>query len=280
MFPREWRLKLRARTDTERLDWFIRTLVAHLGETVHNPRTLAPEDAEVFVVATAWMRRALSYSRAVSLLIAHDEIEATPPVERALLEVVAELAYLIRHGDPRENAARVRAAAAFEYYAFAVEQGYDRASAAFREAEELVERRRREHPGMIAEMELARSKGRFHWSGLSRTRLGTIALGPTYRTIYGMLSWDAHPVVTALRDFSATETGATFSREWLDDDAKDQLASRVGGTMVTIWAWYAETFGLETFPAAVRRRLRRVGRRDELFAGDAAEPGGRYLRVL
>lgn len=60
MFPREWRLKLRARTDAERLDWFIRTLVAHLGAVTHNPRRLVPEDAELFVVATAWMPRALS----------------------------------------------------------------------------------------------------------------------------------------------------------------------------------------------------------------------------
>lgn len=108
---------------------------------------------------------------------------------------MAELAYLFRHGDPRENAARVRAAAAFEYHAFAMERGYDRGSEAFREATELVEKRRREHARLIAEMELARSKGRFHWSGLSRTRLGTLALGPTYRTVYGVLSWDAHPVV-------------------------------------------------------------------------------------
>src|SRR5690348_9886912 len=90
----------------ETLDWLVEEIESRLNEPI-TPSRLTDENMEPFVVATAWLRLAASYTKAVHVLIASDTHDAAGPIERAMEELWGEFKYLLKFGDPVENARRV-----------------------------------------------------------------------------------------------------------------------------------------------------------------------------
>jgi hypothetical protein len=230
-------------SEIQRLDWLIRQ-VEKCVKGRDEPQ-VAPELVEVFVVTSTWLNTALAESKAILLLVMQGLAEAVGPLQRALWELWIEWRYCLRHGDRSLNAAKVILNAMLEALEpFEGQAGVFEASVLARlkgSAQEFEA----QHARAAVELRAQRQKRRYHWSGLSRSEMErTLGGNPL---IYRMLSWDAHAVVSVIRDasFELTDTVARFhfGREASQSDA-NWLAFANGGVLFYIYNDFAQLWGL------------------------------------
>lgn len=256
--PKEFRRKFKAKSEVERLNWLVRVLEIYFERPI-SPALLTAENMEVFTVVTSWVRRAATYTRAVGILIRDDAAEAVIPIERALVEIWAEFLYLMEQGDPHDNANRVQITAILELRDYLLRKGEDLSAPESAGVARQLAQIQRDHPTVLAQIETARKSRKFHWSGLSRTKLGEASMGPRFREMYGLLSWDAHPVMTSVRDYDVDAAAGTILFEPLEsgEELAESLAFRVGGCMFYMWDRYATIFGLPSLFMLSNSLLRR-----------------------
>jgi hypothetical protein len=206
---------------------------------------VAPELVEVFIVTSTWLNRALAEAKGILLLITQDVAEAVDPVQRALWELWTEWRYLLNHGDQAFNAEKVILTAMLEAL-----RPFGGQSAA-PEPSELarlranVQEYEAQHPRASVEVRAQRQKRKYHWSGVSRSEMERAVAGSAL--VYRMLSWDAHGIVSPIRDVSfELKDGVArfkFGRRESESDI-NWRAWASGGVLFYIYNDFAELWGL------------------------------------
>lgn len=241
-------------SELDRLVWVVAEADARFAADPHLTVASA-EELDVLLVAAAWMRLALSYAHGVAALLGDGRPDAAAPVERALLELWADFRYLLRHGSRVENAARIEINAVIEMTDFlarnATKAGGEKlpgSDGAERQRAKLEAR----YPEIYAAVKAQRRRGRWHWSGLSRSQLLREVDGEDAPEIYGVLSWDAHAVMNLIRDIEVVDAESGLvnfgpSRDpmqWID-----RTAFHVSGTLFYFWNEFARLSGRDPIAA-------------------------------
>jgi hypothetical protein len=209
------------------------------------PTRLSEADFDVFRVCTSWLRQTASYAEAVRLMAGGDVADAAPPTLRAMLELWAEFLYLLDEGTRSENATKIEITGILEMSAFARQHPEVDGEQMEGVARQLT-RLRSSYPSLVSICEQQRKQHRFHWSGLSRSVL--IERAWKSRDIYGLMSWDAHPLITSLRDLdvdTSTNTLTFQPKAFLDADA---ICYQAGGYLFFMFNRHAKEFGFEPLP--------------------------------
>lgn len=234
-----------ARTDVgqRRLRWLLSWIDAQVQQA--KPALPQPDDVEVLVIATSWLRLALDYSRGIHELIEADQSAAAMPIYRALIELWAELDYLLLHGDPIENATRVQFTSLLELHHFFSKPEHANAQS-LEVITTYLQEMERLHPRLSAEIRGARRKGRYHWSGLSRSGLIKAVGDDHFRELYSILSWDAHPTIHVLRDVEVDPDKGLiqFASAGQYTRSPGTLAYHCGGALYYLYNQYARAFAL------------------------------------
>lgn len=215
------------------------------------PSRVTEANFQAFVVCSAWVRLGLAYARGALAVLADGLPEAAEPLERSLWELWIEMVYLLDHGTPADNAARVQITAAMDLVDF-LRRTKSPSAAAVAGANRQLRRLKADHPTAYSAIAAQRSArpAKWHWSGLSRSALWRKVMGPDGAELYGLMSWEVHGAVTALRDVRADpKTGQLVFAprdvpppEIAVEGAAEHTAQRV----IEFWNRYADAFGLPT----------------------------------
>lgn len=240
------------KTEIERFEWLLGTLLLRTKniEVVSLPD---PNNIEVMLVATGLVERALSYSSAIRTLINNDQTAETQPLQRAIYELWVEHKYLLTVGEPSINAIKAQINATFEALEFAEARKESFSS-------DVLDRIRRnitfwseEYANILKEVRTQRQKRRFHWSGVSRSQMERKVMPAP--DVYQMLSWEAHAVLSSIRDVEFIKKDSTYTL-WFEPQNTPTIDSEmvswfIGGILYYMWNSHAEFFGLPTIDLPV-----------------------------
>jgi len=230
--------------DVARFEWLVETLTG-LAEGGQEIALRDAEKAEPFLAATALLRLALSYAQAVRTLLRKGEADGTPPLQRAIYELWVEQRYLLQVGSARENAIRLETNALLEILEFARARSNYFPPDSIGGAERSLSDLERRFPEVVSAVRAQRGARRLHWSGVSRSQMERAVMPNP--DLYKMLSWEAHAVLSPLRDrtIEIDDKSAHFRFEPRDTPIAEPepIAYLVGGILFFIWNEWAEYFG-------------------------------------
>jgi hypothetical protein len=200
----------------------------------------------VLLVCTALIAQASSWGSAINLLIQNDQSDAVGPLQRALHELWVEFRYLMRDGEASRNAQLLAINATFEVTDFARKYRRQFDHASLKRIVRTLRSYKRESPTLYERIVSQRRARRFHWSGLSRTKLAG-KFSPD-AVVYKGLSWEAHAVLGAVRDIEISE-GDGFGRFQYRpmmgaEDSAEQEALMAGRILYNLWNEFASAFSL------------------------------------
>lgn len=206
------------------------------------------EDLESFVIVTSFIRLGLSYAKAIVTLLQEAQAEATPPLHRSLYELWVELRFLLRSGNPEQNAARFSINTMLELEDFIEQRKPDFDDDAIAEIQSTISSYEASHPEITEAIREQRRRRRFHWSGMSRSRMEREVAGHD-TSLYKVMSWEAHVVLSPMRDVEIVmEAGnsATLTFEPRNTPMVDAefIAYSAGGILFLMWNEYAKHFEL------------------------------------
>jgi|GEM_PF-3666127 len=152
-------------------------------------------------VTGAFVQGCLDAGRGVLAMSRAKEHGGIVAAERSAWEMWNELDYLLRRPDPPMEAVKVQVNAILEITSWMKEQEHV-SSDVLNRNEEGLSRFQRDYPEIVRAVSEQRKKGRFHWSGKSRSKI----VGPTAKAadVYKLLSWETHPDILSIRDVEAT----------------------------------------------------------------------------
>ena len=231
-------------SEFDRFAWLLSALK---GATADMKVTkLTDANLELFVVASAWFRQALSFGEALEALGFTDRTEAAGPTIRALYELWGEFQYLMGLPDANSQAIRVQIAALLELDDWLQKVDRDFPAEGLAGLKRQKEFFAKEYSAMYEEIVSSRKQRRYHWSGLSRTEVLRRAFDAGAANVYSAFSWEVHSTMTALRDVSVDRANnSIFFSHYLDESvAKEQMAHRAGGMLFFMWHQYSAAFGL------------------------------------
>jgi hypothetical protein len=198
------------------------------------------------LVATGLVERAVSYSSAVLKLINNDLTNGTAPLQRAIYELWVEHIYLLTVGEPWINAVKAQINATFEALEFAEARQENFPSDDLDKIRRNIASWSEEYPDIVKEVCAQRQKRRFHWSGVSRSQLERRVMPAP--DIYQMLSWEAHAVLSSIRDVEFTRKGSAYTLRFEPQNTitvdPETVSYIVGGILFHMWNRHAEFFGL------------------------------------
>jgi hypothetical protein len=112
------------------------------------------------------------------------------------------------------------------------------------------------HPDVVDEVRQQRKKKRHHWSGQSRTSI--VGRTDAARSVYKMLSWEAHPDIGPIRDVSTDDRdGVSYLDLTVSADVDalvERAASSTSECLLRAWNAFADSFGQEAIDDAPPRR--------------------------
>jgi len=237
-------------SEIQRLDWLIKQIEGRV-KGADDPQ-VPPEFLVVFTVTGAWLNRALTEAKAILLLTTQGLAEAVGPLQRALWELWIDWRYLLNRGDRPLNAAKATLSAMLEGLdVFEAYLGTCHPTTLARLKQD-VEEFEAGHPRASAEVRAQREKRKYHWSGLSRSGMERSLAGSA--VVYKLLSWEAHGVVSPVRDVSFELNDevahSRFGQEILESDV-NRAAWITGGVLFYAYNDFALLWGL---PAVVLPR--------------------------
>lgn len=229
-----------------RFEWLIDTLLLRI-EQIEIDSFPDPNNIEVMLVATGLFERALSYSSAIRTLIKNNQTADSQPLQRAIYELWVEHTYLLTVGDPLINAVKAQINATMEALEFAEARLESFSSDSLDGIRRNIAFWSEEYPDIVKAIHTQRQKKRrFHWSGVSRSQMErTVMPAPD---VYQMLSWEAHAVLSPIRDVEFINEGSIYTL-WFEPQNTPTVDSEfvswiVGGILYNMWNSYAEFFGL------------------------------------
>jgi hypothetical protein len=206
------------------------------------------EELESLVVVTSFIRLGLSYAKAIVTLLQEEQAEATPPLHRSLYELWVELSFLLRSDNPEQNAARFSINTILELEDFIEQRRSDFSDDAIAGIQRTISSYEASHPEIMDAIREQRRRRRFHWSGMSRSRMEREVAGND-TSLYKVMSWEAHVVLSPMRDLEIVmEEGnsATLKFEPRNTPMVDAefIAYSAGGILFFMWNEYAKHFEL------------------------------------
>lgn len=233
-------------SEQHRFDW----LVQHLTEISSSLKSSqkSVEKLEAFVVATSFMKLGLSYAKDINTLLQSEQAEATPPLHRSLYELWVELSFLLRSGDAGENSARFSINTILEMEDFIEQRKSYFTEEAITGIQRTITSYQISHPEIMASIREQRGRRRYHWSGISRSRIESEVAGRD-TSIYKVMSWEAHVVLSPMRDIKVVmhnENSATLRFESRDTPLIDSefVSYSAGGILFFMWNEYVKYFDL------------------------------------
>lgn len=233
-------------SDQHRFAW----LVKHITEISSSLKCSQKyvEKPESLVVVTSFMRVGLSYAKGIVALLQEEQAEATPPLHRSLYEVWVELKFLLRSGDPEENAARFSINTVLEMEDFIEQRKSDVSDSAIAGLQRTISSYEASHPEIMDAIREQRRRRRFHWSGMSRSRMEREVAGHD-TSLYKVMSWEAHVVLSPMRDLEiVTEEGNSATLKFKPRNTPmvdpEFIAYSAGGILFFMWNEYAKHFEL------------------------------------
>lgn len=237
-----------------RLDWLLGEASHRIERAAEKPLDLRIGELEAFIASMSLVRQAFNYGRAVSLLLHEGSGEAVAPLSRAIYEVWVELRYLLNAGSRAENARRLMLNATMEIAAFSIRHRRRFGGKVVRGCIASLRSYKDSFPDVYSIVWSQRRSRRFHWSGLSRSSLEQKVAPGSFA--YQTLSWDAHTLLSPIRDVDAKIEGDAISLEFGPAYDHEELvgwhAYNVGGMVFHAWNEFAETFGFESISCGVQ----------------------------
>lgn len=233
-------------SEQHRFAWLVQH-ITEISSSLKGPQK-SVEELESLVVLTSFIRLGLSYAKAIVTLLQEEQAEATPPLHRSLYELWVELSFLLRSGNPEQNAAKFSINTILELEDF-VEQrksGFD--DDAITGIQRTISSYEASHPEIMDAIREQRKRKRFHWSGMSRSRMEREVAGHN-TSLYKLMSWEAHVVLSPMRDLEIVmeeESSATLRFEPRNTPMVDAefIAYSAGGILFFMWNEYAKHFEL------------------------------------
>lgn len=230
-------------SEDARLSWLIGRVEASAASA--GPGRCEAEDLAVFQVTGSWLARCLDLVKGLVVLVQEEHYAPACVVRRAIWELWIDWRYLLRFGDRRLNAAKALLCAQVETLEF-VGSHRDAFDGAHLEKlrQNLSEFESRNAQASAAVRE-QRRKRRFHWSGLSYSKMETaLGGGPG---IYKPLSWEVHGIVAAMRDVQLDMSDNTVLFQFGQTDSAyppDRLLYSAGGVLFYVYNEFADMWGL------------------------------------
>jgi hypothetical protein len=229
--------------EAQRLDWLIHEvegLVMQAEVCCHDAGC-----AEVFQVTGSWLQTCLTRAKGIGVLVRKKLYAAVGPLHRSLWELWIDWRYLLRVGDRQLNCSKVLLTARLEAIevADAHRDCFDPSYLA--KLHDEIHEFELQHPVAAAEVKGQRRKRHYHWSGKSLSSMER-ALAPEGQ-VYGILSWEAHGVVSPLRDVSVLlKDEDTIVRFGQGENAirPEFVLWSSGGVLHYIYNDFAEMWGL------------------------------------
>lgn len=233
-------------SEVDRFEWLIDILLRKTRQ-IEIVRFPDPNNVEVMLVTTGLIERALSFSSAIRTLINNDQTSDSQPLQRAIYELWIEHAYLLTVGEPSVNAVKAQINATFEALEFAETRKENFPSDGLDGIRHNIAFWSKEHPEIVKEVRTQRQKRRFHWSGVSRSQMERAVMPAP--DVYQMLSWEAHAVLSSIRDVEFIKEGSTYNL-WFEPQITptvdpEFVSYMVGGILYNMWNRQAEFFGLQ-----------------------------------
>lgn len=230
-------------SEAHRLRWLIHEVERRTNNA--DIELFQPELMDVFVVSSLWLERCLTHTKAILVLITQDLAPAIGPLQRVLWELWVEWRYFLRQPDRALAAAKVTLNASIEALEFAEELPGRLEVATLDRIRRSVQEYESRHPRASSEIRQQRKERRYHWSGMTRSRLERVLAGNA--TAYQYLSWEAHGVMGPIRDVSVElKDGIArlgFGRRENDRDV-NRHAWMSGGVLYYIYNDFAKLWGL------------------------------------
>lgn len=241
-------MKQEFQTEQERLFWLIQEVEKQTEQL--NINIQSDDEAELLLVCSTFIRLALAYAKGVHLLIEQQLITAAAPIERSIYEMWVEHRYLLSVGLKTENARKIMINATMELRDF-IQKNNDQFSAEQKkDFNKSLISYKTEYPDLYMIIERQRKQRFYHWSGISRSRMEQVVSVPGTANIYQYLSWEAHAVMSPIRDIhlNTNKEGTVKSLEFKmladAEEESERIAWTVGGILFYMWNDYAEQFGL------------------------------------
>ena len=208
-------------------------------------------------VSGAFLQGCLDAARGVLAMARAREHGGIVAAERAAWEFWSELDYLLRQPDPPTAAVTVQVNALMELIKWLRTRG-ESYPEMLRRNEESLSRFEHSYPEVVHAVRDRREKGRFHWSGKSRTKV----VGPTSVSadVYKLLSWETHADVLAIRDVEATiANGDGALTLYRPDDALvlalvERSASSSSECLLRAWNAFAQFWQQEELESVPPRK--------------------------
>jgi hypothetical protein len=237
---------LKFESDQERFNLLLKKIRGFVSKSL-TPRIEPQEKAYTLLAATSFIRLMTSYAEGINILLKSEEIEAIAPVRRAIYELWLDLRYLLRSQCPEEFAKKIQINTLFELQAWLDTRDKHELASVIESTKHAIKMFSDEFPGLVKEVEQQRATHRFHWSGLSRTAIER-KIDPE-STLYKVLSWEAHAIMTVPRDHSISQTndGTTtlsFGPKITLEREPESIAYSVGEMIYFAWNEFTEYFDL------------------------------------
>lgn len=195
------------------------TVISRVEKRVTSTLTFADEKAESAAVTVALIRIMVDHARAVSLLTSSRLGETANAQVRSMMEAWIEIVAVLDGPDPEENARRSVVFGLLEFGDHGRQTGHlDEAD--YAQLEATLRPYREKHTALVDDVEAQRSgkdrRHRHYWTGVSRSellkRMEERGLASQLRSVYKLLSWDAHHVIAAaLQSSVSTDTNGVIN---------------------------------------------------------------------
>lgn len=231
--------KLKQKSELERLQWLIRTVRKYTRPHIE---VSGSTDALLFFAATSLVRISFRTAQGSISLLEAKNTEAAAMLERNIYEFWCELRYLFDH---KNKASQIYLNSIQEFIDTHKESQSLNKSKEVKFMKSFYEVLKKKFPFQFNEVKNQRKKYKFHWSGLSRTKLVKNVAADGNKLIYQVLSWETHAVMNAIRDIYGMDTkkGNINFGEYINPVMnKEEIAYRTAGYCLYIWNEYAENF--------------------------------------
>src|SRR6185437_4776909 len=239
--------ELRGFEDGDQLGRVVSRIEARLDSTF----SFADEKAHSAAATLALLRMMVAHANAILAVSVTPYAETAGANARAMFEAWLDIYAILEAGHEEDNARR------FVGFCVLVFRDYSIATGRLDDDDiskinMMIEAHRIERPQILADVKLQRTtkhrRNSHYWTGTSRTALIKLmedrGVGSALRSIYKMLSWDAHHViVVALRSSIATHpNGATeVGFHALQTPTQAALVNRYLAVKMLVKAWWQVT---------------------------------------
>ena len=177
-------------------------VVARIQQRVQSRLSFADKQVHSCAATLALIRIMIAHAHGLIAVSGHAFAETGSAHVRAMFEAWIDIYAILEPGREEENARRCIIFGLIEFRDHSIANSA-LSRAELQQIEDALNPYRQEYGGLVADVERQRTKrdqrNSFYWTGVSRgkliKRMEGAGIGDTLRSIYKLLSWDAHHVI-------------------------------------------------------------------------------------